>query len=73
VTDFADAGWSSSVARRAHNPKVIGSNPVPATQSIKSRKKFNVFSVCFFARNKKEVRVDSKFLLSIMRTSSQPG
>ncbi len=25
------AGWSSSVARRAHNPKVIGSNPVPAT------------------------------------------
>ena len=26
------AGWSSSVARRAHNPKVIGSNPVPATK-----------------------------------------
>ncbi|CAM2151261.1 hypothetical protein PT2222_250146 [Paraburkholderia tropica] len=25
------AGWSSSVARRAHNPKVTGSNPVPAT------------------------------------------
>ncbi len=25
------AGWSSSVARRAHNPKVIGSNPIPAT------------------------------------------
>jgi hypothetical protein len=24
------AGWSSSVARRAHNPKVAGSNPVPA-------------------------------------------
>ncbi len=24
-------GWSSLVARRAHNPKVIGSNPVPAT------------------------------------------
>ena len=24
------AGWSSSVARRAHNPKVTGSNPVPA-------------------------------------------
>jgi hypothetical protein len=31
LLDFADAGWSSSVARRAHNPKVIGSNPVPAT------------------------------------------
>ncbi len=25
-----DAGWSSPVARRAHNPKVIGSNPIPA-------------------------------------------
>ncbi len=28
---FIIAGWSSLVARRAHNPKVIGSNPVPAT------------------------------------------
>ena len=27
-----DAGWSSLVARRAHNPEVAGSNPVPATQ-----------------------------------------
>jgi hypothetical protein len=27
-----DAGWSSSVARRAHNPKVVGSNPAPATK-----------------------------------------
>ncbi len=27
----ADAGWSSPVARRAHNPKVGGSNPPPAT------------------------------------------
>ena len=25
------AGWSSLAARRAHNPKVTGSNPVPAT------------------------------------------
>ena len=24
------AGWSSLVARRAHNPKVEGSNPAPA-------------------------------------------
>ena len=24
------AGWSSSEARRAHNPKVAGSNPAPA-------------------------------------------
>lgn len=27
----ADAGWSSSVARWAHNPEVHGSNPCPAT------------------------------------------
>ena len=29
------AGWSSLVARRAHNPKVAGSNPAPATQILK--------------------------------------
>ena len=28
-----EAGWSSLVARRAHNPKVVGSNPAPATTS----------------------------------------
>src|ERR1051325_1580104 len=27
-----DAGWSSPVARWAHNPKVAGSNPAPATK-----------------------------------------
>jgi hypothetical protein len=30
------AGWSSLVARRAHNPKVAGSNPVPATNYVKT-------------------------------------
>src|SRR5690554_5893437 len=34
-TQHVDAGWSSLVARRAHNPKVIGSNPVPATKHRK--------------------------------------
>ncbi len=29
-----DAGWSSLVARRAHNPKVVGSNPAPATNTL---------------------------------------
>ncbi len=29
-----DAGWSSPVARWAHNPKVAGSNPAPATNLI---------------------------------------
>ena len=27
-----NAGWSSLEARRAHNPKVVGSNPTPATK-----------------------------------------
>ena len=31
---FIIAGWSSLEARRAHNPKVTGSNPVPATNYI---------------------------------------
>ncbi len=29
---YNSAGWSSLVARRAHNPKVGGSNPSPATK-----------------------------------------
>ena len=30
-----NAGWSSQVARQAHNLKVTGSNPVPATKNSK--------------------------------------
>ena len=33
---FNIAGWSSLVARRAHNPKVVGSNPSPATKWSRS-------------------------------------
>ncbi len=29
------------VARRAHNPKVVGSNPAPATNTIKEAKPIN--------------------------------
>ena len=32
IRALADAGWSSLAARRAHNPKVVGSNPAPATK-----------------------------------------
>ena len=32
-----DAGWSSSVARWAHNPEVVGSNPAPATRKISTK------------------------------------
>ena len=30
---LVDAGWSSPVARQAHNLKVVGSNPTPATSN----------------------------------------
>lgn len=29
-----DAGWSSPVARQAHNLKVVGSNPTPASKFL---------------------------------------
>jgi hypothetical protein len=32
---FGDAGWSSPVARQAHNLKAAGSNPAPATKKAK--------------------------------------
>ncbi len=31
---FVGARWSSLVARRAHNPKVVGSNPTLATNPL---------------------------------------
>src|SRR5438034_5776512 len=34
------AGWSSQVARRAHNPEVAGSNPAPATRKDPLRRVF---------------------------------
>jgi hypothetical protein len=38
---MTDAGWSSLVARRAHNPKVVGSNPAPATK-LSSNSQLNI-------------------------------
>ena len=37
VSWSTDAGWSSSVARWAHNPEVAGSNPAPATKKYQVR------------------------------------
>ncbi len=39
------AGWSSPVARQAHNLKVVGSNPAPATKSKSRPRKGTAF--CF--------------------------
>ena len=36
VVEIGDAGWSSPVARQAHNLKVTGSNPVPAPNLAKA-------------------------------------
>ena len=69
VLDFADAGWSSSVARRAHNPKVIGSNPVPATQVVSHGKSFMFLAFASSLKIKKKC-VDRVFCFCIMRTSS---
>src|SRR5262249_6680552 len=38
-SDGFDAGWSSPVARQAHNLKVVGSNPTPATKNKPARSK----------------------------------
>lgn len=46
ISSRNDAGWSSLVARVAHNHEVVGSNPTPAT-------KYDV-------RDKSEIRI-SKF------------
>src|ERR1019366_7636744 len=35
------AGWSSPVARQAHNLKVTGSNPVPATRQASDFMRFS--------------------------------
>ena len=35
-TKSPNAGWSSPVARQAHNLKVVGSNPTPATKSAEN-------------------------------------
>src|SRR5690242_11944918 len=47
--DFADsdAGWSSLAARRAHNPKVAGSNPAPATRSFLMQESLLVRLFCW--------------------------
>jgi hypothetical protein len=39
------AGWSSLAARRAHNPKVAGSNPAPATRFVNEGARESALSV----------------------------
>ena len=53
-----DAGWSSPVARQAHNLKVVGSNPTPAT-NIKPRLG-GVFCVSYKGGEKQDARATRK-------------
>jgi hypothetical protein len=41
---YQGAGWSSPVARWAHNPKVAGSNPAPATNNGYDSKRLPFFN-----------------------------
>ena len=44
------AGWSSLVARQAHNLKVVGSNPTPATNLPTFYLVFSLFFFKFFVQ-----------------------
>jgi hypothetical protein len=43
------AGWSSPVARQAHNLKVIGSNPIPATKLVENPRNLNRLRGFYFS------------------------
>ncbi len=60
-TRAQDAGWSSLVARQAHNLKAAGSNPAPATNFSGGRSSFasdfiRVVSECREPGRKKEAK-----------------
>ena len=44
-TYFRRAGWSSLVARQAHNLKVAGSNPAPATKFLSTAVTYRVYVI----------------------------
>ena len=45
------AGWSSPVARQAHNLKVVGSNPTPATKNPNKNRQLSVSLTACFVEN----------------------
>ena len=60
---FYIAEWSSLVARRAHNPKVVGSNPSPAT--IWSRGVAVITSACHAEDREFDSRRDRHLFLAL--------
>ena len=59
ITNRLVAGWSSLVARRAHNPKVVGSNPAPATISkyLKSQANLKIKILWFYGSTRSMVEL----------------
>src|ERR1035438_8493990 len=68
----AFAGWSSLVARWAHNPKVAGSNPAPATKWEQRPKAASSLFYCGYELSLHSYLSDlvaaSLFLFSELRT-----
>ena len=72
---FADAGWSSLAARRAHNPKVVGSNPAPATQrkrikNIDWRGKIDLYNAHLFDATAATAKAEKFFKIQIKQPIS---
>ena len=67
-TKYHGAGWSSPVARQAHNLKVTGSNPVPAT-NITSKSSHQAKSLVGFCRpisqSKNDARITQAQILAL--------
>ncbi len=74
----SDAGWSSLAARRAHNPKVIGSNPIPATKYSKSltaiaSSSFFIDLFAVFAMKATSTSRDATIVYSSVLVNLRPG
>ena len=54
VNQVNNAGWSSPVARQAHNLKAAGSNPAPATKPKRRSSKTSAVFVLSHAHRRRE-------------------
>ena len=68
---YTVAGWSSPVARQAHNLKVTGSNPVPATKLSSKIKDLNVERFACVSLCAKHLNATSTFDESPLKSAKQ--
>src|SRR5262249_2466236 len=73
---FYRAGWSSLVARQAHNLKVAGSNPAPATNFFQPRWAiaftfFKIAKAGFTSAYPKMLRVGSRNIIAANRVGQR--